>query len=202
MNLQEEWMNMGGDDKDLSALISKRSLANASRHPLEKLKGNLLANALWGIAFSLGYCWIMLKFPEWPICVCLSLALIFSLWSSIQTLQLRASLQHINLSSQSLLQELELQYHHVQKWMSIQQQMGLFVYPFAATGGFLLGLTLNSNRSIDEIFTNFKYLISLAVVIVVLTPLGYWVARWMFRKGFGIYADQLRQNIDRLRSAE
>jgi hypothetical protein len=80
--------------------------------------------------------------------------------------------------------------------------VALWVYPFAATGGFMLGGTVGSEKTVEVFMGDYRVLIALAIMLVVLVPLSYWLAKWMTRVAFGKYVQQIKERIDELETQE
>ena len=74
-----------------------------------------------------------------------------------------------------------------------EELVGLTLYPLSAPAGFLLGMELaGANKPLMDSSTDW---IAMIISIVVLTPAGHWLARWMNKKAFGKLLDQLSENI-------
>ena len=86
--------------------------------------------------------------------------------------------------------------------MSIQQQAGLLIYPVSATGGFMIGGSVGAGKSITEVMQKPGMIIALLIALIILVPLCFYLAKWMSKKAFGKYAEQLKQNIEMLKSAQ
>lgn len=97
---------------------------------------------------------------------------------------------------QNLTHTLQSIYDNTQQSLKFQRRSALFIYPLAATCGFLLGLSIE--RNVVELFENRAMWISLIITIVVLTPLCYFIAIQLERISYGRYLSQLRNLIHQL----
>lgn len=201
MNLQELWKDGGEGDKDLSSLIKPGLSRLSSKDPLVKLKRNLFGGAVLGLIIAGLYIYVMAIFPVWQVFVCIGIVFLFTIWASVQSFRLYADMNKKN-PGNSLLQELENHYNNITRWMKIQQQVGLLIYPISATGGFMIGGSLGAGKSISEVMEKPVMIVALLIALAILVPLCFLLARWMSKKAFGKYADQLKQNIDLLKSGE
>ena len=201
MSLEELWKDTDGGDDDLSSLIKPGISKLSSKDPLTKLKRNLLAGAILGLVIAVIYIYIMAKFPVWQVFLCIGIVFAFTLWASIKTFHLYREISR-TVPGNNLLQELENHYAKIKKWMSIQEQAGLLIYPVSAAGGFMIGGSVGAGKSITEIMQKPVMIITLLITIAILVPICFYLAKWMNKKAFGKYAEQLKQNIELLKSGK
>ncbi len=203
MNPDEQWKNMEEhQDKDLSALININRISRLpSIDPLEKIKRNLIINSLWGVLIVFIYIYVLVQFPLWQVQLCLGIVLLFTVWGIFSAIKLYRKIT-VKATSNSLLEVLEHHYNSIHQWMSIQQNVGLLIYPISAAGGFMLGGFVGSGKPIEVFMSKPIVIIILLVLIAILVPLCYKLTKWMTKKAFGQYADQLKNNIDALKSEQ
>lgn len=200
MNIEDQWKNMQGSDDDLSNLLEKRAIVKwSSKDPLQRIKRNLLLNTVWGSLIAVGYIILMLKFPFWPLIVCIGITFLFTVWASVRGFILFRDIK-VSTNRNSVLEEMERHYKLLKRWLNLQQMAGLLIYPVSAAGGFMLGGFLGAGKPIEEIMHKPVMIIALILAILVLVPLCFLLARWMNKKAFGQYTEQLKQNIEALRS--
>jgi hypothetical protein len=199
MSLEELWKNSFDGDDDLSSLIKPGLSKLSSRDPLVKIKRNLLTGAVLGLFIAAVYIFIMVKFPFWQVFLCIGVVFAFTIWASVKSFLLYREINRAN-AENSLLQELERHYTKLKKWMTIQQQAGLFIYPVSATGGFMIGGSVGSGKSITWLMQKPGILIALLITLAILVPICFYLAKWMNKKAFGKYTTQLKQNIEMLKS--
>lgn len=200
MSIEETWKNIGTEtDEALSKLLKPSSLGKLqSSSPLAKIQRNMLMNSIWGILIGIGYIFILIFFPFWQVRLCISLVLIFTIWAVFTTLKQYNNIR-IGVPEHSVLSEMERHYHNIKKWISLQQWVGLLIYPISAAGGFMLGGSLGAGKSVDEILAKPKMVIAMIIVAIVLVPLAYLLAKWMSKKAFGNHLATLKKNIDALK---
>jgi hypothetical protein len=201
MKPDEQWKKLEEQqDKDLSALINMNTISRLpSIDPLEKIKRNLIFNSIWGVLIVALYTYILINFPFWQLFASIGLVMLFTMAGVYSALALYLRMNQ-KLPSDSVLNEMERHYQNIQQWMRIQQNIGLFLYPVSAAGGFMLGGFVGSGKPIEVFMGKPMVIIILLLVIAILVPLCYLLAKWMNRKSFGQYADQLKKNIDELKS--
>ena len=100
--------------------------------------------------------------------------------------------------SNSLKQELQKNYNSFQSWWKLQQKAGLFVYPIAAAGGFILGGVEGSGKSVEVFLYNPMMIKILVVTVLMLVPICYYMAKWMFNYVYGKHLMKLKNLIDEL----
>ncbi len=201
MSLEELWKDTSEGDVDLSSLIKPGLSKLSSKDPLVKLKRNLLAGAILGLLIAAVYIFIIVKFPVWQVFLCIGIVFAFTLWGSIKSFLLYKDMSR-TIPGNNLLQELENHYSKIKRWMSIQQQASLLIYPVSATGGFMIGGSVGAGKSITEVMQKPGMIITLLIALIILVPLCFYLAKWMSKKAFGKYAEQLKQNIEMLKSAQ
>jgi hypothetical protein len=200
MNIEEQWKGMGRQqDDELSALLKMADITKLpSKDPLQKIKNNLLIHGVWAIVISGLYIFILVRFPFWQLLLCIGIVLLFTVLGIIKSLQLYQKLSSGN-PALTVLQQMEHHYYTIQKWISIQQWVGLFIYPVSAAGGFMLGGFIGSGKPTDVIMQKPAMIIALVISSAVLVPCCFYLAKWMTRKAFGQYAETLKQNIEALK---
>ena len=201
MNVEEQWKNIGKGDSDLSSLLQKGITKISSKDPLEKIKSKLLINGIIGLSIAAGYVLILIFFPEWQVLVCIGIVWLLTVWLSIKTLSLYNEIKRQTRDS-TMLQEMERHHDAIKKWIRIQQKAELFIYPPAAAGGFMVGGSLGSGKSVHEVMQNQTMIIALLIAIAVLVPIGFYSAKWLCKKMFGNYINQLEENINKLKSSD
>jgi hypothetical protein len=201
MNLEQDWEAIPPADKDLAALLAKGIPKQPSKDPLQKVKRNLLYNSIIGFCICIMYIVVITKFPVWEVLLCIGIVLAFTLLASIKALLLFKSINNVA-SDNTLLQEMKKHYATLTVWMKMQQQVALFIYPVSAAGGFMIGGSIGAGRTIDEIMQKPVIVIAMVITIILLIPPCYYLAKWMNKKAFGNYVQQLKQNIDALENEQ
>jgi uncharacterized membrane protein YhdT len=197
-DLKQIWeQDTNGADMLEQMLKSKSFTRSAIQTPLVKLKRNLALHIGYAIAITLGYAWVIYYFPLWQVQACMLLLITFNLWGIVKSYDLYKNI-NLEMSDANVLAELKKHYNAFSEWKRQSLRAALLVYPFAAAGGFMLGGTVGSGKPVEVFMASPFILIALAIMIVILVPLGYWLAKWMTKVAFGKYVDQLKERIDEL----
>lgn len=199
MDIKNVWQHSGGSDDALNKVFQQKDFSRLpSKSPLQKLKKNLLIGLILAILITAIYVVLIYFISIWQVQLCIAIAILFNIWVGFDTWKLYTNIK-VNVSAtNSLKDELQKNYLSFQKSWRIQERLGLFVYPIAATGGFILGGVEGSGKTVDAFLYNPKMLIVLGVTLLILVPLCFYGARWMFNFAYGKHLKKLKQLIDEL----
>jgi hypothetical protein len=199
MDIENIWQQGGNNDDALNKLLNTTDFSKLqSRLPLKKLKLNLLIGIIWALLITIGYIVLFLVIDIWQVHVALSVLIIFNTLIMLDSWKLHKNTPSTISPSNSLKQELTLHYNSFQHWWAIQQRVSLLVYPIAVTGGFILGGTLGSNKPVETFLYNSKMLGILGVTVLIMVPLCYFGAKWMFNYAYGKHLKKIKFAIDDL----
>ncbi|WP_290708302.1 hypothetical protein, partial [Flavihumibacter sp. CACIAM 22H1] len=140
MNEQQKWQDWKPEDEDLDKLLLPGRIQQFQpQHPLLKLKKGLQMNIISGLVILVFYLAILWLFPYWQISLAMLITISFTVYVLWTAWKLYRSIQSTVSATRPVLQELKQHLGEITKWGRVQQQLGLFVYPFAAAGGYLCG---------------------------------------------------------------
>ncbi len=197
-DLKEIWQQEPGGADLLEQMLQNKTFRHSNiQTPLAKLKRNLAIHIGYAVMITLGYALIIYYFAFWQVQACMLLLIGFNLWAMVTSWHLYKNID-LNLSASNVLKELKKHYHAFREWEKQSMRAGLMIYPFAAAGGFMLGGAVGSGKSPALWLNDTRILIIMAVVVMVLVPLGYLLAKWMTKVAFGRYVVQLKERIDEL----
>lgn len=203
MDDQNRWKDWKPVDEELNRMLrpgfSRRLNPN---HPLEKLKVNLVINMAWGLLITLAYLVIILVYPIWPVVLALLITSAFNVIVLKGAMNLYRSIRTTISGEVSLLESLKKHHADIEAWGRLQLKMAIWVYPFATAGGYILGGTIGSGKSLDQLMQQQSFVWVLPLAILVFVPVGYLVARWMFKKAFGRHLAALELTIKALENGE
>jgi hypothetical protein len=199
MNIENIWQQGSKNDDELNTLLTTSDFSKLqSRLPLKQLKLNLLIGIVWALLLSVGYMVVFFLFSIWQVYVSLCVLIVFNAIIILSSWRLYKKTPSVISTSNSLKEELSLHHDSFQQWWSVQQKFSLFVYPIAIAGGFILGGNLGSGKPVEEFLYNSKMLVALGITILVLVPLCYFGAKWMFNYAYGKHLKKLKSAIDEL----
>jgi hypothetical protein len=199
MDIENIWQQGGNSDDDLNRLLNTKDFSKLqSRLPLKKLKHNLLIGIIWALLITIFYIIIFFYISIWQVHIALGVLIVFNTIIMLDSWRLYQKTPSAVSTSNSLKVELTTHYDSFQRWWAVQQKMGLFVYPIAVTGGFVLGGTLGSNKPVETFLYNTKMLGVLGITVLIMVPLCYFGARWMFNYAYGKHLKKIKATIDEL----
>jgi hypothetical protein len=167
-------------------------------NPLARLKRGLRINMYWAVLIAVLYILSIFYFPITIFRITMMAMLLFTGWGLISTYRMYGQLDPRICYDCTLVSEMQRHYEAIHNWMRIQEKVALFFYPIGAAGGFLLGGVLGSGKPIAEIMSKTTVQVAFVLAILLLTPAGYYLARWLNQKAFGKHLDALRSRIDAL----
>jgi hypothetical protein len=196
MELRELWKKLESD-KLSKPVLGAVHIQKKSKHPVQKLKNAYLWTTGFSIAFLIAFIVLFLLFDEWIVKV----GLIFMITSYIFFFATNFSMyRKVNVVlpiDQSLKKVLEHTYQFITQNIRFQERVGLFIYPFAAASGFLMGGSAGSGN-VGKMLEAKEVVIIMLVTSVVLTPMGFYLTRWMYNVSYGKCLKELKERIDEL----
>lgn len=199
MDSENVWQQSGGSDDALNKLLQQSDFNNLhSKLPLNKLKKNLLIGITWAALITVAYIVLLFFVQLWQVYIALSVLIFFNIWIAIDSWKLYKNISVDITVANSLKEELQRNYNGFQRWWSLQQRASLFVYPIALTGGFILGGFLGSNKPVESFLYNSKMLSILGITILIVMPVCYYGAKWMFNYAYGKHLKKIKMFIDEL----
>jgi hypothetical protein len=204
MDWEKTWKQLESENKEGlgSYLEQGKKIKRASRHPLQSIRRSLISTSIWAIAISIGYIYLMYRFPYWQLLLGFGVVLLFNIYSVVKGMQLYRSIPANISGNTSLLVEMEKQYHAVLAWISMQKTTALFVYPVAAATGFMLGGMIGSEKPVDLLLTKKMFWISGVIAIIILTPVAHLFSKLLVKYSYGKYLTRLKDNINELRKQD
>jgi hypothetical protein len=198
MDIENIWRQGTGSDDELKKMLQQNVNHLHSKLPLKKLKKNLFMGVIWGILITAGYVALFFFVAIWQVHISLVIGIIFNVWIIAMTWKLYRNTNETVSVSNSLKEELQKNYNAFQRWWQIQEKAGVFVYPIAAIGGFILGGVEGSGKRVEAFLYNPEMLMILGITLLILVPLCYYGARWMFNYAYGKHLKKLKLLIDEL----
>lgn len=199
MDLKNIWQQEHGSDDALKKLLEQGDFSKlSSRLPLKKLKSNLLIGLICAIMITIMYVVVFFYFPIWQVRITLAILVISNMTILIGSWKLYRQVPGTITPSNSLKEELTLHFNSFQRWWSLQQKLSIFIYPIALTGGFILGGVVGSAKTVEELMYNSRMLGILGITLMMMVPLCYLGARWMFNYAYGSHLEKIKAIIDEL----
>lgn len=201
MDIEKSWKDLGTNDHDWEKMVQfSLSKKRAPLDPLYKLKRSLKMNMGYAILICILYIAAIIYFTLPVFRFSMILMLGFTAWGFITALREYRSIEPGISTSRSLLEDMERHYFSINHWIKTQEKVALFFYPIAASGGFMMGGVLGSGKSVGEFMSKPIVIIAFIIILVVLMPACYYLAKWMNKKAFGGHLEKLKENINQLKN--
>lgn len=201
MNLERAYAAMDAAPGDLDAMLrSAMHGGSPSDHPMNKLYRALRLNLIWTVVITIGLVALLFIVPEPLVLTLFGVLLLFCVWAIMDGIRLLRGWGAGVSSTNSLLVEMQRQYDTINRWMRLQMRVALAVYPFSIAGGFLWGGMVGSGLDAITFLQKPFVGVLLAVCIIVLVPVCYWVAKLLSKVAFGRHLQALHGRIEELRS--
>ena len=201
MDIEKSWNEMPPEGQDWDKLVElSLSKKREPLDPLYKLRKNLKLNMGYAILICLLYIAAIIYFTLPVFRISMILLLAFTAWGFFTALREYKNIQPGINTSHSLLEDMERHYFSIDHWIKTQEKVALFFYPIAVTGGFMMGGVVGSGKTVGEFMSKPIVIIAFIIILIVLMPVCYYLAKWMNRKAFGEHLDKLKENIDQLKN--
>lgn len=199
MDIEKNWQNFPPGEQLPEAWLRGGKWHKPSNvNPLQKLKRSLQINLGWALPIALLYIYVIVVSHHWVVQVSMVAMLLFTLWAIFSTWTLYRNVDPQLCVDCSLVGEMRRQHAMISRWMRNQERVALFFYPIGAAGGFIMGGLTSSGKSLSEFMGIPMVQVAFVLAIVLLTPGGWYLARWMNKKAFGQHLQTLQERIDAL----
>jgi ABC-type bacteriocin/lantibiotic exporter with double-glycine peptidase domain len=196
MDLQETWKKLEAEKLN-KPVLGSLAIQKKSKHPVQRLKTLYLITTGFAVTFLLIFIALFFLFHEplvkgglIAVILCYFFFLVVN-WSMYKKIKVDLPVD------QNLKTVLQHTYTFISDNIRFQERAAIFIYPIAGTSGFLMGGSVGSGNIEKMMSTNFA-LISLVVTLAILTPTGYFLAKWLNRISYGKGLGKLKELIDEL----
>ncbi len=195
MDLREVWKRMEVE-KLTKPVLGAVEVRKTSRHPVQRMKNAYLITAGFSVACLIGFIILFFLFHE-PL-VKGSLVLVIAGYIFFLTTNF-SMYRKINTAlpvDQSLKTVLAYTHNIISENIRFQERVALYIYPIAATSGFLMGGA--SGGDLDAMLSKKAVLLILVITAAALTPIAFYLTRWMYKVSYGKCLTELKKLIDEL----
>lgn len=194
MELKDIWQQQ--TEKALSDQEVASSLRKHSKHPVHKLQRNLLISLGFTVFFLIAFSTLFFFVNEWIIRGLLVIIIAFYLAGTVFTYKEWQHNRGILLSDQPVKDALQNIINRIRRSLRTSERVAIFVYPVSIAAGFLLGFSVEKDLSL--LLDKPIGIIMLLVVIIVGTPASHWLAKWMNKKAYGKYLDEIEKTLNEM----
>jgi len=196
MELHDVWRKL--ESEHLSKPVyGTITVPEKSKHPVQKLITGFRIALAFVILFQIVFVYLLTATKQPVVQAGIAVIIGIYVYFFIHNLQVLLRIQKLHRLDANIRETLQNIYDTVTRALAFQRRISLVFYPICATAGFLLGLSIESE--VMDLLQKPIIQITLAVTVVVLTPLSYLLARWMERISYGKYCQQLKDLMEQIR---
>jgi hypothetical protein len=196
MDLGEAWKKLESD-KLSKPILGAVLIQKKSKHPVQKLKNAYLISTGFSMVFLIAFVILFFLFDESIVKV----GLVFMMISYVFFFTINFSVyQKVNVVlpiDESLKTVLTHTYDFIKENIRFQERAALFIYPFAAASGFLMGGSVGSGN-VEKMLEAKEAIVILIVTSLILTPIGFYLTRWLYKNYYGKCLTELKERINEL----
>jgi hypothetical protein len=196
MELGELWKKLDSD-KLSKPVLGSVHIQKRSKHPVQKLKNAYLITTGFSVVSLIAFIVLFFLFDEWIVKV----GLVFMICSYIFFFATNFSMyRKVSIAlpiDKSLKTALLHTYNFITENIRFQERVAVFIYPFATASGFLMGGSEGSGN-VMKMLERTEVWVALIVSCVVLTPLAFYLTRWMYKVSYGKCLTELKARIEEL----
>lgn len=195
MDLREVWKRVEAE-KLSQPVAGAVEVRKTSKHPVAKLKRAYLISTAFALVFLIGFIVLFFKYDEPLVKGSLVLVIVGYIFFFVVNFSMYRKINVALPVDQSLRKALSHTHDFITDNIRFQERVGLYLYPIAAASGFLMGGA--SGGDLDGMLQKKVVLIILLVTVAILTPIGFYLARWMYKVSYGKCLIEIKGLINEL----
>lgn len=204
MDLQSTWNKLDADTLSAPASNLLPPFKKTSRHPVQKLISALQRTLLFTVVFGLFFVVLLFAFEPWLIRALLVFMVASYALAYRYNLQVYKRVKGVwdKPFDGPLKETLQRIHQLVHSAIRFQERAALFVYPMAVATGYFMGLFVGNENKFDQHLSETFVLATLVIATLILTPLSYYLAKWMYKVSYDRYLHELAYLIHELNKEE
>ncbi|MEY4929730.1 MAG: hypothetical protein RI909_454 [Bacteroidota bacterium] len=199
MDLKEVWKKLE-QEKLNQPVLGAALVSKTSRHPVHKLMQLSKITLVFTIIFEIGFTYLFFIMTQPIVRVFLIVMIIAYLFYFVLNYRILKNIQQSFRLDLNLKNTLKQVYENTMSMLAFQRKSSIFIYPLAATAGFLMGLSAEKDAA--TMMQKWQVILALVISIIILTPSCYYLARWMEKLSYKKYLTQLRELIQQFEKDE
>jgi hypothetical protein len=200
MELGELWKKLDSD-KLSKPVLGAVHIQKKSKHPVQKLKNAYLWTTGFSLAFLIGFVVLFFLFDETIVKAGLVFMIVSYIFFFAANFSMYRKVNVVLPIDQSLKQALEHTYRFITDNIRFQERVALFIYPLAAASGFLMGGSAGSGN-VEKMLEVKEVILIMIITSIVVTPIGFYLTRWMYKVSYGKCLIELKALIDEMERPE
>ncbi len=200
MELGELWKKLDLD-KLSKPVLGVVHIQKKSKHPVQKLKNAYLITTGFSLLFLIGFMVLFFLFDEAIVKAGLVFMIACYIFFFVANFSMYRKVNVVLPIDQSLKKALEHTYQFITENIRFQERVALFIYPLAAASGFLMGGSAGSGN-VQKMLEFKEVIIIMIITSAILTPIGFYLTRWMYKISYGKCLTELKARIDELQKPD
>lgn len=197
--LKKLWIEMDSSFEGPEITGKQLELKSRVDNPLSKLKSNFRLNLLLSILCALIMAMIFIMTDGFWVRLLIGIILIGYAGAIWHTIYLYKSYLENLFPDEDIYSYLKKLHKTIQEGLWYQEIIAIFFYPVCLAAGYFL--SLYERGAADDFFTDPVIWGLLVVVIGILTPLLYLLAKWLNKISFRKYLDNIEEILNEIEKA-
>lgn len=198
MDLQSVWKKLESEKLEVIRPTRLMPWPPKSKHPVKKLKNAYLISTGFAFLFLLGFITLFILFPVPVVRISLALVIASYIFFLVVNFSMFKKIKVDLPVDQNLKFVLRHTHDFIAENIRFQERAAFFIYPVAGTAGFLLGGTVAGADMVVLMMEKKIVIVILLVLLAILTPLCFYLARWMYKISYGTCLKELEERIHEL----
>jgi len=199
MDLKEAWKKLDAD-KLSKPVMGSVHIQKKSKHPVQKLILLFKITLGFAISFEAGFIYLLIIMPQPIVKVFMAVMIVIYIFFFLLNFRILKKIQHSFRLDLNLKNTLQQVYDNTVSTLAFQRKSSIVIYPIAATAGFLLGLSVETDAAL--MMQKWQVQVALLTSILILTPASYYLALWMEKVSYQKYLNQLHELIQQFEKDE
>lgn len=200
MELESIWKKLEAEKLEVVQPTRLVEWPPRTKHPVKKLERAFLTALLFSAFFEGIFVYLFTDFSHILVRSFLALVIIAYVFFFVINYRVYRDIRKEVDFSKDLHTTLSTIYTKVDQALRFQRRAALYIYPVAASTGFLVGFA--SEKNPDRVLQEPWLMAVMIGVSILLTPAGYYLARWMEKVSYEKYCEQLKSLIAELERPE
>lgn len=196
MELKEIWKKLETEKLEVVRATALAEWPPKSKHPVRKLERAFFYALLYVVFFEGAFVYLLINFQQPLVRLFLVLVILSYVFFFVVNYKVYKKIRSSIDFSGDLFSTLSSIYNNVTASLRFQRKAAIFIYPVAGSAGFLLGFATEKDPSL--VIQEPWLLLIMIGTSLALTPVGYYLAKWLEKISYGKYCLQLKNLIDQL----
>ncbi|MBS1506285.1 MAG: hypothetical protein JSS79_06550 [Bacteroidetes bacterium] len=200
MDLQEVWKKLE-TEKLNKPVLGAVTIAKKSKHPVQRLKNAYLITTAFSVVCLAFFLYLFIVSPERLVKGSLLLVILAYVFFFVINYSMYKKINIALPVNKSLKEALTHTHDFITSNIKFQERVSLFIYPIAAASGFFLG-GAEASSDLETLMRKNVVIISFFLTLAIITPLSYYLTKWMYKISYGRCLLDLQGLIHELENPE